>query len=323
MKMVGRGSTLLVAAGLILSGCGGPADNIEIRPVGKLSTQARPADEQIAYARSQLALGSPGLGLEAFRKVLRVQPDNPLALAGIADCYAAMGRGDLARRYYEAALAVAPQDPVLLQSVSAPGAPEDLHLRPPAASAQDNGSGASFGGPAEPLHGEEGASGRHPPASTTVTLPPARLTRAIPIDAVQPRLERLSEGEVALVTTTKPLWQPVVVSRTRASTTVRWVPIRNATSEPQIRLLNAARRQGLAARTRLMLSTHGWRGLAIGDAPKARATSVVLYPFGYEAAGRSLATHLNIPARGTTRGHVIVVLLGRDAARLKSRQVRG
>jgi hypothetical protein len=187
--------------------------------------------------------------------------------------------------------------------------------------AQDNGSTVSA--VAVPQGRQEGISGPNPSGGTTTSLPPARIARTVQVDAVQPRLERLSQGEVALVTTARSLWQPVVVSRTRTSTTVRWIPLRTARSEPQVRLLNAARRQGLAARTRQTLSTHGWRGVAIGDAPKVRATSVVLYPSGREAAGRSVAAHLNISAMGTTRGQAIVVLLGRDAAFPKSRQVRG
>jgi hypothetical protein len=128
---------------------------------------------------------------------------------------------------------------------------------------------------------------------------------------------------VALVTTAKPLWQAVLVSRTRLSTTVRWVPIRDANSHPQVRLLNAARQQGLAAYARKKLLTQGWHKVAIGDAPKVRMTSVVLYPAGQEAVGRTLAAHLNCRAVGTRRGDAIVVLLGRDAARLKARQARG
>jgi hypothetical protein len=138
-----------------------------------------------------------------------------------------------------------------------------------------------------------------------------------------PRLERLSPGEVALVTTPKPLWQAVVVSRTRLSTTVRWVPIRSASAQPPIRLLNAARHQGLAARTRQALSSQGWRRLAIGDAARVRTTSVVLYPGRHESVARSLALHLGFRAVSMPRGEAIVVLLGRDAVRFRSGALRG
>ena len=113
------------------------------------------------------------------------------------------------------------------------------------------------------------------------------------------------------------------MASTRVSTTVRWVPIRNASAQPQIRLLNAARYQGLAASTRRALLTRGWHKLAIGDATKTRSTSVVLYPAHREAAGKMLAAHLGFRASSTARGDAIVVLLGRDAARMRARQLRG
>ncbi len=310
--MVKGTTTLWLAAGLFVTACAAPSDKIGIRPVGS-ANQARPASEQIAYARSQLALGSPALALEAFRKAVREQPDNPLAISGIADSYAAMGRNDLARRYYEAALALAPQDPQLLQAVSTPELSVHSHASPSIESASPwlestvmQSAQASVASPA-------------PTATVTVKLPPARPARAVVTSEVQPHLERLSPGEVALVTTAKPIWQAVVISRTRLSTTVRWLPIRSASSEPSIRLLNAARRQGLAARTRHVLSNQGWRKLAIGDAPRVRATTVVFYPSGHEAAARKLAAQLDCRAVGTTRGNAIVVFLGRDATRAKVR----
>ena len=55
---------------------------------------------------------------------------------------------------------------------------------------------------------------------------------------------------IALVTSGKPIWSAQVVARTRLSTTVRWVPIQSASTRPNIRLLNAARREGLAAQAR-------------------------------------------------------------------------
>ena len=314
MTMIRGTNTVWVFVGLCVAACAGRSEKIEIRPVGSTSP-ARPVNEQIAYARSQLALGSPGLALEAFRKAERDQPDNPLAISGIADSYAAMGRNDLARRYYEEALALTPQDPALLQAVSAPAPVTAEPMR-----SIERASSAPEATPQQSAH--EPAAALAPSATATVKLPPARPARVVSASEIRPHLERLSLGEVALVTTTKRLWQAVVVSRTRLSTTVRWVPVQSANLEPQIRLLNAARRQGLAARTRHELSNQGWRKLAIGNAAKVRATSIVFYPSRHEAAAKRIAAQLNCTAVGTTRGHAIVVLLGRDAARAKLRLAR-
>ena len=73
----------------------------------------------LAEGRAALALGNVGTALEAFRKALREQPESIEALAGIAACYERMGRYDLSRVNYEAALAIAPNNPILLNSLAA------------------------------------------------------------------------------------------------------------------------------------------------------------------------------------------------------------
>jgi tetratricopeptide (TPR) repeat protein len=305
--------SLLVTATLIVSGCAASADKIEIRPLGSSAVQVRPPSEQIAYARAQLAMGNIGLAIEGFRKANREQPESAEALAGLADSYAAMGKRDLARRYYEAALAVTPHDPTLLQAVAPP------------ATNPAGGSATTTEDPARVASSELAPAPSNPAPVTSITMKlpepvgqhPERLVSSAP------RLERMSPGEVALVTTGKPLWQAVLVSRTRLSTTVRWEPIRSAAAQPPIRLLNAARHQGLAARTRQSLSSQGWSKLAIGDAPKVRNSSIVLYPGQHESIARNLASRLGFRAVSVARGDAIVVLLGRDFTRTRSHSLRG
>ena len=53
----------------------------------------------VAAAAAQLALGNVGLALEGFRKAsIATSPTAPTALAGIGECYEAMGRFDLAQQ---------------------------------------------------------------------------------------------------------------------------------------------------------------------------------------------------------------------------------
>ena len=162
-----------------------------------------------------------------------------------------------------------------------------------------------------------------PPAasSVTVTLPPARPAPPLPrradtnvamMDAVAPRLERLSRGEVALVTTGQPIWRSAANVRTASGTTVRWVALASASGRPNVRILNAARSQGLAASARTVLTGRGWRKLAIGDAPAVLHKSVVLYPKGREVLGRRLAAQFGVSAQVAERDDVVLVL-GRDA----------
>jgi len=137
---------------------------------------------------------------------------------------------------------------------------------------------------------------------------PAELARG-------PYLERLSPGEVALVTDGRPAWRAQVVAQNRTSTTVRWVPIMNAEARPNIRILNAAQRQGIAAMTRTVLLDRGWRKIQIGDAAAVRERSVVIYPASRRTLGRSLAAQFGFPSQLQGDSGVLIVLLGRDAAR--------
>lgn len=170
-------------------------------------------------------------------------------------------------------------------------------------------------------------------ASVTVPLPPARPadnvtvdkspgTFALPAEA-PPRLERLSPGEVALVTNGAPLWRAQLVARTRASTTVRWIPVRSASLPINVRLMNAARSRGLASRAREMLADRGWKRLEIGDAAQTRETSVVMYPGSRSALARRVAAQFGFRAVKTQAYDIVVVLLGRDSTALKSLQRRG
>lgn len=129
------------------------------------------------------------------------------------------------------------------------------------------------------------------------------------------RLERLSLNEVALVTSGAPQWQPKLVAQGPRSATVRFVPLqRPDVRMAAVRLLNAARFRGLAARTRSYLVDRGWRSLAIGDADSVRARSVVLYPASMRTLGRRVAAQFGFTARPVSEARQITVLLGRDAA---------
>ena len=108
-----------------------------------------------------------------------------------------------------------------------------------------------------------------------------------------------------------------MVAQTARSTTVRFVPLREASARAApVRLLNAARVNRLAARTRSWLVARGWRGLAIGDAPATRAHSVVLYPAGKRALAQTLSNQFGFRMAQRGSGSQVIVLLGQDAAKL-------
>lgn len=356
------GKALAIGATFAIVGCAASSSNLQVRTVDPAARLHQGSDE-LAAAHGLLALGSVGLALEGFREAQRRQPSDPRPLAGIAACYASMGRYDIAEQNYEAALALAPEDPALLRSLaeifSAEGkAKEAAEARMEAAK---NASAVALA--AAPPAPTTAVAFRKPTSSVTVELPPVRpmehlasstldpvvtiapeqrpvessasitvplppaepllaspaavhiATRSLRVDQpIAPRLVRVAPGEVALVTTSKPLWQAQVVSRTQTSTTVRWVPLEMASAHPNIQILNAGRREGMAARARSILLDRGWRRIAIGDAPATRNESVVLYPASRSMLGRSLAAQFGFRSVMSPGTDVLVVLLGRDAA---------
>ena len=283
-----RQAIIVLAAGAMLgSGCAsGPA--IEVRAVNA----PRPAaGDELGLAQASLALGNVGLALQQFRQALRAHPGSVDALSGIALCYDRMSRIDLSRRYYQEALALAPGDMRVLReyatALARHGAVTEAQAVISEIALRTKGSAVQW--VIEPVA-----------TKPETAAPPAEMAASDPLGA-QPappkaRLERLSLGEIALVTNGTPLW----------------IALPAATPARSVRLLNAARRQGLAARHRKQLYGTGWRSVAIGDAPHTRRSSLVLYPTGQGSEARRLAHDLRIAAiRPETRADILV-LLGRD-----------
>jgi hypothetical protein len=135
---------------------------------------------------------------------------------------------------------------------------------------------------------------------------------AVERPAASLRLERLSLREVALVSAPEPKWEARTVSRTATTTTIQF----ERKPQTQVTLLNAARVQGLAARTRAYLAQRGFSGARIGDAPAVRRRSAILYTAQEAPRARRLAAQFGFELErreGANRG--LTILLGRDAAR--------
>ena len=111
------GNAILFTAALASAGCVTDTGKLEVRPLADPYAKATKAGSPaVAEGRSLLAMGSVGLAIEAFRKALIQYPDSIEVLAGLAECYDQMGRPDLARAKYEAALAIAPNNATLLRT---------------------------------------------------------------------------------------------------------------------------------------------------------------------------------------------------------------
>jgi hypothetical protein len=119
-------------------------------------------------------------------------------------------------------------------------------------------------------------------------------------------------GEVALVTRPEPRWEGRAIVRTATSTTIQF----EKKTAPEVTLLNAARVQGLAARTRAYLAARGFEAARIGDAPAVRKQSAILYDAADAPRAERIAAQFGFALErreGANGG--LVILLGRDAAR--------
>jgi hypothetical protein len=170
-----------------------------------------------------------------------------------------------------------------------------------------------------------------PAPRPTRSSPPADIAFRAP-EPAGPRLQRLSNGEVALLTTKDASWRaPMAVRalsrapaptadvphreaslRTASAGGVQWVPLRMARASASVQVLNAARSDGLAGSARNVLFGRGWRSVAIGNAGAARRTSVVFYPRERAKLGRRLAAQFGVRAQMVDSDGVVLVL-GRDA----------
>lgn len=193
-----------------------------------------------------------------------------------------------------------------------------------------------------PIRADQPAIGRSvtvelPPARPVAEAPPAKPEVEIPAQAARAavaevragakagtRLERMSLTETALITTPGPQWRALSVDRTPRSATIKFVPLRQAAARSaEIRLLNAARVNRLAARTRAYFVSRGWQPMTIGNAQAVRDRSIIFYPAGRRRTAQTLSRQFGFAIAQRTGSRHITVLLGRDAARVAALQARG
>jgi cytochrome c-type biogenesis protein CcmH/NrfG len=307
-----RGNHLLLGIAAAISTVSCSSGDLNVRAIkGPLAAGQQPVSFRVAEGHSQLALGNVALALEAYRKALREDPQSVDAMMGIAVCYDKMGRFDLSRRHYEMALAIRPADTdiyaLFAQSLDVQGKRDEAarvkselatRVVAPEAAREAPGSVPVLPPPPAP--------------SGTVALAPSRSAPvAVEHSTAGVRLERLSMGEVALITRPEPRWEAKTVTRTSTSTTIQF----EKKVAPAVTLLNAARVRGLAARTRAYLSVRGFSDARIGDAPAVRRQSAILYAPSERRRAERLAAQFGFALErqpGAKDG--VVVLLGRDAA---------
>jgi tetratricopeptide (TPR) repeat protein len=213
----------VVAIALIFmsAACSSVNREVAIRSVNSEAVAAG----QDALARGDLLFsrGEHALALDAYRRAIRQNPADAHALNGVAISYAAMGRHDLARDYFELALARAPQDERIhrnfARSLMAQGLPAEAN-----ALLAQIGQGATHSSARRPTLAELAAAGAG-----------ARMVG--PVQAAGLELERMSLGEVRLRTLAVSATRPVLPGRMTSQLNTAIVTVADARgNEPTISL---------------------------------------------------------------------------------------
>lgn len=174
-----------VAISLMLAcaACSSANRNVAIWPVNVEA--AATGKEAIARGQLLFSRGEYALALDAYRRAMRQDPADANALNGVAISYAAIGRHDLARDYFELALARAPMDERIhrnfARSLNAQGLQGEAN-----ALLAEIGQGVQAGGARRPTLAQITMDGGKRPAA--------------PVRAAGLELERVSMGEVRLRT---------------------------------------------------------------------------------------------------------------------------
>ena len=187
-----------VAISLMLTcaACSSANRDVAIRPVNVEA--AATGKEAIARGQLLFSRGEYALALDAYRRAMRQDPADANALNGVAISYAAIERHDLARDYFELALARAPMDERIhrnfARSLNAQGLQGEAN-----ALLAEIGQGVAPGGARRPTLAQIAMDGGKRPAA---------LVRAVGLE-----LERVSMGEVRLRTVSAGVTQAALPGR--------------------------------------------------------------------------------------------------------------
>lgn len=177
-----KNRTMAVALIVATTACSSTNKDVAIRSVG--SEAAAAAQDALARGDLLFARGEHALALDAYRRAMRKDPTDAHALNGVAISYAAIGRHDLAREFFELALARAPQDERIYRNFARSLTAQGLRAEADALLAQ--------------------MSGGVPRMASRPTLAQLAAVRApvdvVAIGGVSAGLERVSMGEVRLRT---------------------------------------------------------------------------------------------------------------------------
>lgn len=307
-----------------------------------------PSGSSMSQGRMLFGRGEYALAIEAFRKAIRETPESPEGYNALASSYDMIGRFDLANRYYELALARAPDDgriyrnmarslkiqgrlgeaeallaewdavknrePAGEQSASAVSVTPSVAVAPQAAPlaqiAATTPEPLNVAAQAAPMAEAPVTVFRTPNITTQIPGPGQKVI--VPLDPPQ-------SGPVvvdALQATKRPV-PPAPVAVAVRSVVVKLdapAPVRTAAISA-IRIMNAGAQKGAARRMQTLLASSGTLS-RIADADRRLAQSWIVYPKYARADAMALQRRLPIAVRTVSDNRVkrVTLLLGRDAA---------
>ncbi|MGE0775854.1 MAG: LytR C-terminal domain-containing protein [Sphingomonadaceae bacterium] len=302
---------------------------IEVRAIQPAESTRMAHGEALTKGRMLFGRGEYALAADAFRKAARQNPESADAYNGLAASYDHLGRYDLSRRYYELALAFAPDDGRILRNFarSMLGQGNRLAARKliAEAAALDAGSREAAIGDASFAQTATFATDGTPnglagTGSVTIALEdPASHRRdvIIPITQSSPSestlFQRVAEAFVGGASRTE---REVTVALDPPSSVREHDRSAASANLPRLHILNAVGRKHQAARMRRHLAEDGWIHASTGDARWKLVRSRVLFRPRDEAAARKLAASLPFKPRLLSSRHapMLMLVLGRDAA---------
>jgi len=111
------GSALAIGA-MTLSACSSGRSPLEVRAAGQGAAPLQSGAQMAQAARQHLDAEQHGLAVGQFRELLISDPDSAFAHNGLAVAYDAIGRTDLARRRFERARLLAPENATYARNVA-------------------------------------------------------------------------------------------------------------------------------------------------------------------------------------------------------------
>ncbi|WP_313804992.1 tetratricopeptide repeat protein [Sphingobium sp.] len=202
-----------VALIVATTGCGSTQKGVlSIRPVNQ--QPGGPAQDALKRGDLLFSRGEYALALDAFRRAVRNDPTDAHGLNGVAISYAAMGRHDLAREFFELAMARAPQDGRIARNFARSLSAQGLKGEADALLAQAGAASAGMAMAARPTLAQL--------ASAAPAAPPVRTAGV--------ELERVSLGEVRLRT----MEAVAPAGRIKPQLTTRIVTVAETQAQPQL-----------------------------------------------------------------------------------------